>query len=164
MPNKSVTNKNSISDLTIVLDNIQDPGNLGTIIRTANWFGVNNIFCSQNTVDSYNQKVIQSTMGAIFRVNIFYTDIALFIKEAIADKKEIYGALLSGTNIYKSTLNNDGIIVLGNESKGISTPIQELISNRIKIPNYPENTNSMESLNVSIACGIILSEFRRQNS
>jgi len=161
IPNKSFNN-NIFNNLNIILDNIQDPGNLGTIIRTADWFGINNIFCSTNTVDVFNHKVIQSTMGAIFRVNIFYTDILKLIQDAIDNKQKIYGALLSGKNIYNTKLENSGLIILGNESKGISKPIQDLISDKIKIPNYPENNNNMESLNVSIANAIILAEFRRQ--
>lgn len=155
-------NNTTFKSLNIVLDNIQDPGNLGTIIRTANWFGVNNIFCSNNTVDAYNSKVIQSTMGAIFRTNIFYTDIADIIQKAKNSGQQIYGTLLDGDSIYDLPLNNNGIIVMGNESKGISKPIQKLIDNKILIPNFPENINDMESLNVGIANAIALAEFRRQ--
>lgn len=161
IPSPSINNT-TFKSLNIALDNIQDPGNLGTIIRTANWFGVNNIFCSNNTVDAYNSKVIQSTMGAVFRTNIFYADLADLIKKASDNGQQIYGTQLNGKNIYDSPLNNNGLIVLGNESKGISKPIQKLINNKILIPNFPININDMESLNVAVASAIVLAEFRRQ--
>jgi len=153
---------NLFLSLNIALDNIQDPGNMGTIIRTANWFGVTTIFCSTDTVDAYNSKVIQATMGAIFRTTIIYGDITHFINEAKKHGQPIYGALLDGNNIYKTDLKNNGLIVLGNESKGISKPIQNLIDNKIRIPNFPEESSEMESLNVAIAGAIVLAEFRRQ--
>ncbi len=153
---------NSFESLNIALDNIQDPGNMGTIIRTANWFGVKNIFCSHNTVDAYNPKVIQATMGVIFRTNIIYTDLKYIIEKAENSGQCIYGTLLDGDNIYNSDLNNNGLIVLGNESKGISKPIQKLISNKIYIPDFPKGSTVTESLNVGIANAIVLAEFRRR--
>ena len=161
IPSPKIEN-NSFSSLNIALDSIQDPGNLGTIIRTANWFGVENIFCSKNTVDAYNPKVIQATMGAIFRTNIFYTNLPELINTAKNSGQKIYGTLLDGKNIYDTQLCNNGLIIMGNESKGISEPIQNLIDNKILIPNYPININDMESLNVGIANAIVLAEFRRQ--
>ena len=160
-PNNRLNN-NNYNLLSLALDNIQDPGNFGTIIRTANWFGVKNIFCSHDTVDAYNPKVIQSTMGAIFRTNIIYADLKDIIEKATKNGLNIYGAVLDGEDIYESKLNNNSLIILGNESKGISKPIQQLIDNKIRIPGFPKDSNTMESLNVSIANAIILAEFRRQ--
>lgn len=172
-PNKAVaiahipspkTDANTFLSLNIALDNIQDPGNLGTIIRTANWFGIKNIFCSKDTVDAYNPKVIQATMGAIFRTKIFYTNLDELITESKSSGQKIYGTLLDGDNIYNTKLSNNGLIIMGNESKGISKPIQNLIDNKILVPNYPLNINDMESLNVGVANAIVLAEFRRQGS
>jgi TrmH family RNA methyltransferase len=151
----------SFDSLSLVLDNIQDPGNLGTIIRTANWYGVEYIFCSTDTVDAYNSKVIQSTMGAIFRTKVIYGDLLPILSKAKTHHQAIYGTLLDGHSIYNSKLTNNGLIVLGNESKGISQPIQKLIDHKIRIPNFPENSTAMESLNVGVANAIVLAEFRR---
>ncbi len=159
---KYIIEQSLFTSLNIALDNIQDPGNLGTIIRTANWFGVKNIFCSHNTVDTFNPKVIQATMGAIFRTNIVYCDLTEVIEKTKNSNLQVYGALLDGENIYSSKLNNSGLIVLGNESKGISEPIQKLIDIKIRIPNFPIDSTAMESLNVGIANAVILAEFRRQ--
>jgi TrmH family RNA methyltransferase len=147
--------------LTLVLDDIQDPGNLGTIIRLADWFGIENIICSENTVDVYNPKVIQSTMGAFLRVKLKYINLNVFFKE-IDNSIPIYGAFLEGKDIYKEQLTSSGIIVMGNESKGISTEIGQFISNKITIPSFSKNDAKTESLNVSVATAIICSEFRRE--
>ena len=144
------------SQLNIAIDKIQDPGNLGTIIRTADWFGIQNIICSEDTVDLYNPKVLQATMGSFFRMNIIYTDLAKFFSENSA--LSIYGALLDGENIYQKKLNPEGaILLMGNESKGISKTIEPLITEKISIPNF----GKAESLNVATATGIICSEFKR---
>lgn len=163
IPNNSLVNI-KYNSLSLALDNIQDPGNFGTIIRTANWFGVSNIFCSTDTVDAYNPKVIQSTMGAIFRTKIIYGNLNNVILEAKKNGQLVYGALLNGENIYTPKLNNNAIVVFGNESKGISKPIENLIDHKIRIPNFPETSHAMESLNVGIANAIVLAEFRRQNT
>lgn len=147
------TNKNS---LYLVLDNIQDPGNLGTIMRTAEWFGINEIICSADTVDCFNPKVVQATMGSLFRVKCYYEDLPSFLKE---QKIPIYGTLLNGKNIYQEQLSKSGFIVIGNESKGISTEVQNLITNPLFIPRYGES--KAESLNASIASAIVCAEFRR---
>lgn len=147
--------------LFIALDNIQDPGNMGTIIRTANWFGVKAVFCSHNCVDVYNTKVVQSTMGAIFTTPVIYTD----LKELFSTKNKlpVYGTSLSGDNLYTAKLNVDAIIVMGNESKGLSEKLQGLVDEKILIPTYPKDSNEhIESLNVAVATSIILAEFRRQ--
>jgi len=144
------------SSLTIALDNLQDPGNLGTIIRTADWFGIKTIVCSENTVDIYNHKVIQATMGSLFRVNIVYTDLIDFFKENSG--LNVYGALLDGNNVYQKELNKNGsVLLMGNESKGISEELLPFISDKILIPKIGQ----AESLNVSTATAILCAEFVR---
>lgn len=149
--------------LTLVLDDIQDPGNLGTIIRLADWFGIQNIICSENSVEVYNPKVIQSTMGAFMRLNIFYVDLQDFIKEyKNRTKLKVYGASLAGSNIYSSELTQNGLIVMGNESHGISAELEPYIDQWITIPTFNNSCFRTESLNVSVATAIICSEFRRR--
>jgi len=144
-------------ELTLVLDHLQDPGNMGTIIRTADWFGIRHIVCSPDTVSCFNPKVVQSTMGGIFRTWIEYTPLLPYLQQAHKQGKEIYGALLDGESIYSSSLKSkDALLVIGNESKGISQEVQALISKRILIPNIG---NTCESLNASVACAILLSHF-----
>ncbi len=139
---------------TLILDGIQDPGNFGTIIRTANWFGITQIICSNSTVDQYNPKTIQASMGSVFQVAIHYTDLVKFLSKI---KEPIYGALLKGDSIYKTNLSKMKFLVLGNEGNGISKEVLQLITNPILIPGK----GSAESLNVGIACGIFLSEWNR---
>lgn len=149
--------------LTLVLDDIKDPGNLGTIIRIADWFGIDTIVCSNETADVYNPKVVQATMGSIARVKVIYTDLKDFLKHQSENKMAIYGAMLNGDNIYEQKKSN-GIIVIGNESKGISKEIEQYISKKIKIPSFShlkQNEGEAESLNAAIATAIICSEFRR---
>ena len=147
-----------LSTLTLALDGIQDPGNLGTIIRTCDWFGVHDIVCSRDTADCYNPKVVQATMGALARVRIHYVDLPEWLK---AQQCPIIGTLLEGNNMYKKPLPKEGIIVMGNEGNGISKEVRELVSLPIRIPSYPKNAETSESLNVSIATAIVLAEFRR---
>ena len=147
-------------ELILALDDIQDPGNLGTIIRLADWYGIADIVCSQNTVDAYNPKVVQATMGAIARVKVHYLDLELFLKQQV--NIPIYGTLLDGENIYEKKLTKGGIIIMGNEGNGISKSISNLISEKLFIPPYPIENHNTESLNVSIATAIICSEFRRR--
>lgn len=149
-------------DLTIVLDDIQDPGNLGTIIRLASWFGVEQIVCSENTVDCYNPKVIQATMGAIAHVKIYYTDLKSFLRHAREEGRVVYGTFMEGENIYKSDLTANGLIVFGNEGKGISEELKVMVTKKISIPSYKNKNRTVESLNVSIAASIVCSEFRRR--
>lgn len=146
-------------ELIIALDGIQDPGNLGTIIRTCDWFGIKHIVCSEKTVDLYNPKVVQSTMGALGRVSVHYTKLEAFLK---GSKAEVMGTFLNGDNIFTAELPKCGIIVLGNEGKGISLEIEMLVGKRLFIPSYPKGLQTSESLNVSIATAIICSEFRRR--
>ncbi|MGB3947087.1 MAG: RNA methyltransferase [Bacteroidia bacterium] len=155
--------------LVLVLDDIRDPGNMGTIIRIADWYGIETIICSTNSADIYNSKVVQSTMGSIARIHVHYIDLDSFFK-TIKNKNwgtqtPIYGALLEGENIYNSKLSQSGFIVIGNESKGISDKIVAHITNKIKIPSFSHFTPSKgeaESLNAAIATAIICSEFRRR--
>ena len=147
--------------LCIALDGVQDPGNLGTIIRIADWFGIDTIICSQTTADAYAPKVVQATMGSISRVKIIYTDLAEFLKGLDSDIP-IYGTLLDGENIYTKRLSANGIIVMGNEGNGISPAIRELVNNRLLIPSYPPERPTAESLNVAIATAITVAEFRRR--
>ncbi|MBO4250412.1 MAG: RNA methyltransferase, partial [Paludibacteraceae bacterium] len=160
--------KCQMSNLTLALDGIQDPGNLGTIIRTCDWFGVHDIFCSQDTADCYNPKVVQATMGALARVRIHYVNLPEWMKEfKIQNSKyKIYGTLLDGKDMYETVENQkskdkSGIIVMGNEGNGISEAVRPLITHPILIPSYPKNAETSESLNVSIATAIVLAEFRR---
>ena len=148
-------------ELCLALDNIQDPGNMGTIIRIADWFGIKNIYCSNGTVDIYNPKTVQATMGAIGRVKINYTDLPKMIAE-LNGKAPVYGTFLDGENIYSHQLENRGLIVMGNEGNGISRECEKLIKEKLLIPNYPAGCKTSESLNVSVATAIICSEFRRR--
>jgi TrmH family RNA methyltransferase len=149
-------------DLYLALDNIQDPGNLGTLIRTALWFGVETIFCSPDTVDVYNPKVIQATMGAVFKIQVIYSDLNVLVQQARIAKLPLMGTQLNGNNIYTSQVPKNGIIFMGNESKGLSDELAEMLDLSLKIPAFPEQSNRMESLNVSVAAALVLAEFRRQ--
>lgn len=148
--------------LVIVLDGVQNPGNLGTIIRLADWFGVEDIVCSPTTADCFNPKVVQATMGAVLRVRVHYTPLEPLLERAKELEIPIYGAYLEGENIYQSELSQDGFIVMGNEGQGVSQEVSRYISERLFIPPYPANRNGSESLNVAIATSIICSEFRRR--
>lgn len=149
--------------LVLALDGVQNPGNLGTIIRLADWFGVEDILCSKECADCFNPKVIQATMGAILRVRIHYVDnLAELLSEASKEGMPIYGTLLDGDNIYGTTLTPTGIIVMGNEGRGLSQECRRVVTHRLLIPAYPANRPTSESLNVAMATGITLSEFRRR--
>ncbi len=145
--------------ITLCLADIQDPGNLGTIIRSANWFGIENIVCSENTVDLHNPKTLQATMGAFANINIIYTDLEDFLFNT---ELKIYGTFLDGENIYESNLAENCIVIMGNEGKGIPDNIAELVNNKITIPNFAGDKLKAESLNVSTSTAIILSEFKRR--
>ena len=154
-----------IEDLVLALDGIQDPGNLGTIIRTCDWFGVHDIYCSQDTADCYNPKVVQATMGALARVRIHYVDMPSMLSAFRSQHSDmpIIGTLLEGRDMYEAPLPERGIIVMGNEGNGISQEVRKLITHPIRIPSYPKNAETSESLNVSIATAIVLAEFRRKS-
>ncbi len=159
-PHHAIDKGRIVKHLTLALDTIQDPGNLGTIIRVADWFGIEDIICSMETADVYNPKVVQATMGAIARVRVHYTELEKFLREN--EETPTYGTFLDGENIYEQTLTPEGIIVMGNEGNGISERISKLIRNRLFIPNYPTGRATSESLNVAMATGIVCSEFRRR--
>ncbi len=144
--------------LVLALDGVQNPGNLGTIIRLADWFGIEDILCSPTTADLYNPKVVQATMGAITRVRVHYAPLVPLLKRS---GMTIYGTTLNGENIYSKTLASSGIIVMGNEGQGVSHEVAELLNERLYIPPFPADNNNSESLNVAIATAIICSEFRR---
>ena len=143
--------------LVLVLDELNDPGNLGTIIRLSDWFGVNEIVCSNNTVDCYNAKVVQASMGSLTRVNITYTDLELYLKNT---EKPKFASLMDGENVYKTKLPKDAILVMGNEANGISESVLKLMDNSVSIPRFG-NLKQTESLNVATATAILLSEFKR---
>lgn len=147
--------------LCLALDDIQDPGNLGTIIRLADWFGIENIFCSHGTVDVYNPKVIQATMGALARVKLHYCDLVKLIT-SVKDIP-IFGTFLDGNNIYGEDLSKNGLIIMGNEGNGVSKEVSKLINKKLYIPNYPTSRETSESLNVAIATAIVCAEFRRRS-
>ena len=149
--------------LSLALDGIQDPGNLGTIIRIADWFGIETIFCSPDTADAYAPKVVQATMGSLARVKIVYQDLAELI-DALPTDFPVYGTLLDGRDIYAEALTPHGLIVMGNEGNGISPEIARKITRRLLIPNYPADRPTADSLNVAIATAITCAEFRRRAS
>ena len=146
--------------LYLALDGVQDPGNLGTIIRIADWFGITTIFCSHDTADVYNPKVVQATMGSIARIKVVYTDICRLISNAPEDTP-IYGTFLDGDDIHGQQLSSHGVIIMGNEGRGVSAPVSAHVSHRLFIPNYPPGSSTSESLNVAIATAIVCNEFRR---
>jgi len=152
--------------LYLALDSIRDPGNLGTILRISDWFGLAGIFASEDTVDVFNPKVVQSSMGAIFRVKFNYTSLPSFCKQVIADGGKVYGTFLDGENIYSKDLSlgvdSTSVIVIGNESKGISKEVESTVNERLYIPPYPIDDPGSESLNAAIATAITLAEFRRR--
>ena len=153
-----------LSTLSIGLDGVQDPGNLGTIIRTCDWFGVHDIYCSKDTADCYNPKVVQATMGALARVRVHYIDIKEWLQPMREAGVPVYGTLLEGGNMYENGAIADkskGVIIMGSEGNGISPAIRELITHPIRIPSYPADAETSESLNVGIATAIVLAEFRR---
>ncbi len=145
------------SNLTLVLDDINDPGNLGTIIRTAEWFGITQIIASPNTVDLYNPKVIQASMGAIYRMNYLVSDLKSVLPNFLANGYDVLGAFIDGENVYQNAWPKKSVLVMGSESHGISDEISKLVSKQITIPKF----GGTESLNVGIATGILISEYAR---
>lgn len=160
MPSYPMPVHPNANELTVVLDEVQDPGNLGTIIRLADWFGISEIVCSENTADCYNPKVVQATMGAIGRVRVRYCDILNYIEDAIQQNIEVLGTFMEGDNIYTANLPTNGILVMGNEGSGISTAIASKVTMRLTIPAFKKE--KVESLNVAIATSICCSELRRR--
>ena len=163
LPKSKEIPNNFKTDFCIYLDDIQDPGNLGTIIRICDWFGMNQLFCSPKTADLFNPKVIQASMGSFCRIEVFYTPFETVAKLAKNENFPILGAFLEGENLYKQKLPKKAIVVVGNEGNGISKEVKNKIEQKIKIPEFSQNATSAESLNVSVATAIICSEFKRQN-
>ena len=147
------------SQLVLALDGVQDAGNLGTIIRLADWFGVEHILCSQGTVDVYNPKVVQATMGALSRVKVHYVDLPMVLEKL---NMPIYVTALDGNNLYDATLSDSGIIVMGNEGNGVSSQVQALATQKLLSPNFPVGRCTSESLNVGVATAVVCAEFRRR--
>lgn len=154
------------SGLFLALDGIRDPGNLGTILRIADWFGADGVFASPDTVDVFNPKVVQATMGAIFRVKFHYTDIPALCRSALQAGGSVYGTFLDGENMYQRSLSNGverpSVIVIGNEANGISAATAACVSDRLYIPPYPADDSGSESLNAAVATAITVAEFRRR--
>jgi len=146
--------------LCLALDGVQDPGNLGTIIRIADWFGIEHIFCSMDTVDVYNPKAVQATMGALARVHMHYLSLAELISQL--NGVPVYGTFLDGDDLYEMETTKNGLIIMGNEGNGISEEVKSLVNKKVLIPNYPKGRKTSESLNVAIATAIICAEFRRK--
>ena len=155
-PNLSTLNSN----LSILLDNVQDPGNLGTIIRIADWFGIDTIFCSEGTVDAWNPKVVQATMGSIARVHLIYIG-TMQLLDSLPKDFPVYGTFLDGENIYTQELSQQGLIVMGNEGNGISDAVRARVTHKLLIPDFHKGPTA-DSLNVAIATAITCSEFRRR--
>lgn len=145
--------------LIVALDDIRDPGNLGTILRLCDWFGIKQIICSRETVDIYNPKVVQATMGSIARVNVNYVDLKTFLSKT---ELPVYGTFMDGVNIYQSVLPQNGVIIMGNEANGISEEIEKMVTDRLTIPRFGE-LQKTESLNVATATAVVLSEFKRNS-
>ena len=158
MPTEQPLSYPTDEQLSLALDGVQDPGNMGTIVRVADWFGIDTIYCSMDTADVYNPKVVQATMGSLAHVKVVYGDLADIIRKASCP---VYGTLLDGQNIYEQTLTKGGLIVMGNEGNGISASVRELVTHRLLIPNYHQGSETAESLNVAIATAITCAEFRR---
>ena len=148
------------SQLILALDDVRDPGNLGTIIRLCDWFGIKDLVCSIGTADCYNPKVVQASMGSLARVNITYLDLDNFLKENISNR---FGTFMDGVNVYQTELPKTGVLVMGNEANGISSEVEALLDYRIAIPRFGE-LQETESLNVATATAILLSEFRRDST
>ena len=162
IPHYDVDVRGVISNsLCLALDDIQNPGNLGTIVRIADWFGIEHIFCSQECADIYNPKVIQSTMGAIARIKVHYCNLPEMLSSLPSDTP-IYGTFLDGEDMYAKQIVQHGVIVMGNEGKGVSSDVERLVTERLFIPSYPKDRETSESLNVAIATAIVCAEFRRR--
>ncbi len=162
IPDQIPETVNTENELVLALDFIQDPGNLGTILRIADWFGIQNVICSENSVDVYNPKVVQASMGAIFRIKTQYKSLNTFLTDTKKAQIQVYGTFLEGKNIYNEKLTPNGILILGNEGSGISDPVARFVTHKLFIPSFSTETNKPESLNVAIATAICCSEFRRR--
>lgn len=150
------------TQLVLALDGVQDPGNLGTIVRLADWFGIRDVVCSTDTVDVFNPKTVQATMGALSRVHVHYTELEHYLHEEAERHTPLYGTFLDGEDLYEKKLTPNGVLVMGNEGNGIRPAVEACLNERIYIPNYPQGASTSESLNVAIATAIVCSEFRRR--
>lgn len=148
--------------LCLALDCVQDPGNLGTIIRLADWFGIEHIFASRETADLYSPKVVQATMGAIARVSVHYIDLPCVLSRVVKSGAAVYGTFLDGANMYAEPLEHNGVIVMGNEGNGISQEVSACVDHRLYVPPFPTGRATSESLNVAVATAVVCSEFRRR--
>ena len=162
IPRYNLADAKPDKNLVLALDRVQNPGNLGTIIRLADWFGITDIVCSADSADCFNPKVVQATMGAIIRVRVHYTDLQRWLSEQRSKGVKIYGTFLDGVNIYKTEKGSCGVIVMGYEGQGISPECEQSVTHRLYIPPYPADNPGSESLNVAIATAITCSEFRRE--
>lgn len=161
LPSRGIQPSALSGKLSLMLDRVQDPGNLGTIIRIADWFGIRQIICSTDSADVFNPKTIQATMGALARVNVAYADLVPFIK-SLPKSIPVYGTFLDGVDIYKTELQENGVIVMGNEGNGISPDVEKCVTNKLFIPSFPKGEPTSESLNVAVATAITCAEFRRR--
>lgn len=163
MPDSALSNYTYGGDsLVLFLDGVQDPGNMGTIIRVADWFGIAEIVCSPDSADCYNPKVVQATMGALFRVRVRYAEIPELLKEAAGKNIPVYGTFLEGDDIYHTQLSPNGIILMGSEGRGVSDAAARFVTRKLFIPPYPADRRGSESLNVAVATAVVCSEFRRR--
>lgn len=160
IPKEADTMPDAAANLVLALDGIQDPGNLGTILRLANWMGIRHIIAGEGTVDLYNPKVVQATMGSISRVSVHYVCLPDTLEIYRRENIPVYGTFLEGENIYKSALTSAGVIIMGNEGHGISDKVKKQVSHKLYIPPFPDDSIPAESLNVSIATAIVVSQFR----
>jgi TrmH family RNA methyltransferase len=163
MPEREMNIPEIVNHFCVALDFVQDPGNMGTIIRAAGWFGIKNIVCSMDSVDVYNPKVTQSSMGALLHVNVFYCDLKKLFTSAVKNSIPVFGTLLEGDSIYNHKLDKKGIILLGNESKGISDELIPFITEKIRIPKFSNAREGIDSLNVGMAASVVFSEFLRKS-
>ncbi|MDR2811461.1 MAG: RNA methyltransferase [Tannerellaceae bacterium] len=162
LPSYDIREADASTRLVLALDGVQDPGNLGTIVRLANWFGIEHIVCSFDTADAFSPKAVQATMGALSRVKVHYADLKTYLTDASNRSIPLYGTFLKGENLYEQPLSRSGIIVMGNEGNGIRPDIEPLVGCRLYIPSYPPEQLASESLNVAIATAIVCAEFRRR--
>ncbi|MCE5330727.1 MAG: RNA methyltransferase [Bacteroidales bacterium] len=160
-PDYILAESDILTQLSLALDDVQDPGNLGTIIRVADWFGIRDVICSEHCADAFGTKTVQATMGALARVRVHYVNLENFL-QSISKKIPVYGTFMNGNDIYSETLSQQGIVLMGNEGNGISEKIEKLVTKRLLIPNFPKGEPTSESLNVSVATALVCAEFRRR--
>jgi TrmH family RNA methyltransferase len=162
IPEAKKVTRDTFDGINLILDGIQDPGNLGTIVRTADWFGISNVFCSNDCADIYNPKCVQSTMGALARVQMYYLELSELLKQATDLRIPVYGTFMAGENLYNTELEEKALVILGSEGNGISKDLKKFLTKKISIPSYPEGSSELESLNVAISAAIVCAEFRRR--